>query len=247
MLQFTGHKSQVSGRKSKVEGRRPEAFGVWRLAFCLLLLAISYQLSAFAQSASDISKQVQANLEKSPWEATVTGKVQLPDGSSQEAEFKLQVIPGKDQIARVDFAKPSSLEGNFVVISDKEVWNYLFLTNQVIIQPRAKAKVEGLGVNLTSLGDFGELTEKVDAKVMGEQTTPEGPAWKLVGKAKDSTLGFAEGEFLVLKSDPRPVLVRIKDSSGKVLAELNFKNFKRSNATAKTIKKYPADAEVVKK
>ena len=217
-----------------------------------LLLAISYQLSAigFAQTVADITKQVQANLEKSPWEANILGKVQLPDGSSQDADFRLQVIPGKtpaEQIARVDFKKPSALEGNFVLISDKEVWNYLFLTNQVIIQPRAKAKVEGLGVNLTSLGDFSDLTAKVVARLVGETQTADGPAWRISGTPKDTTVGYASMEILVLKSDPRPIAITLKDSSGKVVADLSIKDFKRLNVTVKTLKKYPADAEVVKK
>lgn len=217
----------------------------------LLLLAFGLQLLAFsfvlAQSVADITKQVQANLDKSPWEANVVGKIQLPDGSSQEADFKLQVIPGKDQLARVEFKKPSALEGNFVVISDKEVWNYLFLTNQVIMQSRAKARVEGLGVNLTSLGDFDSLTTSVVTKLAGEVKSDEGTAWKITGTPKDTTQGYSSMEILVLKSDPRPVTITLKDSAGKVVAELNIKNFKRSNLTAKNLKKYPADAEVVKK
>lgn len=227
---------------SKVKGLRSQVFWV-------VLFAIGYLLSAIslAQTVADISKQVQANLEKSPWEATIVGKIQLPDGSSQDAEFKLQVIPGKDQISRVDFKKPGSLEGNFVVISDKEVWNYLFLTNQVIIQSRAKAKVEGLGVNLTSLGDFGDLTDKVVTKLAGEEKTADGPAWKITGTPKDTSQGYANMEILILKSDPRPVSITLKDSAGKVVADLDIKDFKRSNLTAKILKKYPADAEVVKK
>lgn len=211
-----------------------------------LLIALVSTIG-LAQSVADITKQVQANLEKSPWEANIVGKIQLPDGSSQDADFKLQVIPGKDQLARVDFKKPSALEGNFVVISDKEVWNYLFLTNQVIMQSRAKAKVEGLGINLTSLGDFGDLTDKVITKLAGEVQSEAGAVWKITGTPKDTTLGYASMEILVLKSDPRPVSITLKDSAGKVVADLNIKDFKRTNLTAKNLKKYPADAEVVKK
>jgi outer membrane lipoprotein-sorting protein len=190
---------------------------------------------------------VQANLEKSPWEATITGKVQTPDGSTQDAELRLQVVPGTNQTARVEFNKPASLEGNFVVIDDKEVWNYLFLTNQVIIQPRSKAKVEGLGVNLTSLGDFEELTNRLNLRPPLEVNSADGPAWRIVGTPKDSSLGFAQIELTVLKSDPRPVSIRILDSSNKVLAELNFRNFKRTNLTASALRKRPADAEVVRR
>jgi len=220
---------------------------VWKL-----FLAFGFGLlgSGLAQSVSDIGKQVQDNLNKSPWEATISGKAQLPDGSLQDIEMHLQVIPSKnlaDQLVRLDFKKPSSLEGNFVLLSDKEVWNYLFLTNQVVIQPRSKARVEGLGVNLTSLSDFSQLTDKVNLKLLGEQTTPQGAAWQISGTPKDPSSGFASMEILVLKSDPRPVSIILKDSSGKTLADFNLGDFKRSTLSAKTLKKYPADAEVVKK
>lgn len=201
-----------------------------------------------AQTADSIAKQVQANLERSPWEVSVVGKIQLPDGSSQDADFKLQVLPGKDNLARVEFNRPLSLEGNFVVISDKEVWNYLFLTNQLIIQSRAKAQVEGLGVNLTALGDFDQLTSSLTVRLSGEAQTAEGAAWRLIGTPKDvAAAGYAQMEMLVLKSDPRPVTVRLRDSGNKVLAELNFRNFKRIRIDARGIRKYPADAEVVRR
>lgn len=214
------------------------------------LLVVAAMICAglvFAQSAADIVKQVQANLEKSPWEAIITGKVQTPDGSIQDAELRLQVVPGTNRVARVEFNKPASLEGNFVVIDDKEVWNYLFLTNQLIIQPRAKAKVEGLGVNLTSLGDLEELTGRLNLRPPVEVNSADGPAWRIVGTPKESSLGFAQIELVVLKSDPRPISIRLLDSANKVLAELNFRNFKRTNLTASALRKRPADAEVVRR
>lgn len=221
-------------------------------AFLVLVLALSPQLSAlsFAQSVADIGKQVQDNLSKSPWEANVTGKIQLPDGSAQDTDFHLQVIPSPTPagaLVRIDFKKPSSLEGNFVVISDKEVWNYLFLTNQVVIQPRAKAKVEGLGVNLTGLSDFNQLTEKVNLKLLGDAQTADGPAWRISGSPKDPSGAFASMELLVLKSDPRPVTITLKDSGGKTVADLAISGFKRSALTTALLKKYPSDAEVVRK
>ncbi len=213
----------------------------------LLTIAFLSLGLAMAQNITEITRQVQANLERSPWEATITGRVQLPDGSTQEADFRLQVIPGKEQLARVEFKKPAALEGNFVVISDKEVWNYLFLTNQLIIQPRAKARIEGLGVNLTSLGDFQELTQQVTLRLLGEQNTPAGPAWRIAGTPKDASLGFASMEILVLKSDPRPLSITLRDSSNKVLADLNLTNFRRANLTPQTLRKRPADAEVLRR
>ncbi len=212
----------------------------------LAIACLSFGL-VLAQSIAEITRQVQANMDRAPWEATVTGKVQLPDGSTQEAEFRLQVIPGKEQLARVEFKKPAALEGNFVVISDKEVWNYLFLTNQVIIQPRAKARVEGLGVNLTDLGDFEELTQRVTLRLLGEQNTPAGAAWRIAGTPKEASLGFASMEILVLKSDPRPLSITLRDSSNKVLADLSLGNFRRTSLTPQALRKRPADAEVLRR
>jgi len=213
----------------------------------LLAIAVLCLGLAMAQSVAEIARQVQTNMDRSPWEAIITGKIQLPDGSSQEAEFKLQVIPGKEQLARVEFKKPAALEGNFVVISDKEVWNYLFLTNQLIIQPRAKARIEGLGFNLTDLGDFQELTERLTLRLLGEQNTPAGAAWRIQGTPKDASLGFASMEILVLKFDPRPLAITLRDSSNKLLADLSFNNFRRANLTAQALRKRPADAEVLRR
>lgn len=213
----------------------------------LLAIAVLSLGLVVAQSVAEITRQVQTNMDRSPWEATITGKIQLPDGSNQDAEFRLQVIPGKEQLARVEFKKPAALEGNFVVISDKEVWNYLFLTNQLIIQPRAKARIEGLGFNLTDLGDFQELTERLTLRLLGEQNTPAGAAWRIQGTPKDASLGFASMEILVLKSDPRPLAITLRDSSNKLLADLSFNNFRRANLTAQALRKRPADAEVLRR
>ncbi|MCS7059509.1 MAG: outer membrane lipoprotein carrier protein LolA [Meiothermus sp.] len=210
------------------------------------LLAVAVFLGlAMAQTIAEITRQVQANLERSPWEATLTGRVQMPDGSTQEAEFRLQVIPR--ELARVEFKKPAALEGNFVVISEKEVWNYLFLTNQLIIQPRAKARVEGLGVNLTDLSDLEQLTERVTLRLLGEQNTPAGAAWRIGGVPKDASLGFASMELLVLKADPRPLYVTLRDANNRVLAELGFSGFRRTNLTPQALRKRPADAEVIRR
>ncbi|MFX8801619.1 hypothetical protein ABTM62_20250, partial [Acinetobacter baumannii] len=74
-----------------------------------------------AQSADEIIKQVSANLNKSPWEATLAGTIQNDAGAVQEAEIRVQVLPGTDRLTRLEFKKPSALEGNWVLISDKEV------------------------------------------------------------------------------------------------------------------------------
>lgn len=54
-------------------------------------------------------------------------------------------------------------------------------------------------------------------------------------------------EILVLKSDPRPLSITLRDSNNKVLADLNLTNFRRANLTPQTLRKRPADAEVLRR
>ncbi len=213
------------------------------LAFMLFFGAL-----AVAETAQNIIDQVQVNLQKAPWEATVVGRVEMPGGSQQTAEFMLFVRPGGRQIERIEFKRPASLEGNFVVITDREVWNYLYLTNQLVIQPRAGAKVSGLGVNLTQLGDFSALTDKMVLKLAGTGKTPEGPAWLIQGTAKDpGNLGFKRIEIVILQKGPRPLTIRVLSTSGKSLASLNWRAFKRVSLSAQDLEAYPLDAQVIHK
>lgn len=213
----------------------------------LVIAALLFLGLGVAQTIPEITRQVQANLDHSPWEASITGRIQLPDGSSQKAEFRLQVIPGREQLARVEFRKPTALEGNFMVVSDREVWSYLFLTNQLIIQPRDRARIEGLGVSLTDLGDLNQLSERVALRLEGEQNSPAGPVWRITGTPRDASLGFASMEILVLKSDPRPLSITLRDSNNNVVSELRFGEFRRANLTPQMLRRRPADAEILRR
>jgi outer membrane lipoprotein-sorting protein len=213
------------------------------VAFGLSITALSIGL---AQSADEIIKQVSSNLNKSGWEATLVGKI-TNGGSTQDADIKIQVLPGSNQIVRFEFKKPAALEGNFVVVDDKEVWNYLFLTNQLVQQNRTTAKIEGVSNNLLNLGDFERIQQQTALRVAGEENSSEGPAWKLIGTPKTAGQDYASIEVLILKSDPRPVTITFKDGSGKTLGSLNLTGFKRVNLTARNLKKYPADASLVKR
>ena len=52
------------------------------------------------------------------------------------------------------------------MITAKEVWNYLYLTNQVIISPREKAQVQGLGFSPQTFGDLKALAKEVSLRLV---------------------------------------------------------------------------------
>jgi outer membrane lipoprotein-sorting protein len=209
----------------------------------LLLTLFLVLAPALAQSVEGILDRVEKNLTE-PWQAVVRGTFQGPSGP-EELEARVYAIP-KEDLFRIEFLKPASLEGNFTVITAKEVWNYLYLTNQVIISPRERAQVQGLGFSPQTFGDPKALAKEVSLRLVGEERLPEGVAWKLVGQAKGNQ-GFAQLELYVLKADSRPVRFLFRDEGGKVLADLKVVAFGRANLTPAALKRYPKDAQVVRR
>ena len=215
----------------------------------LFILAAGLALSGSSRaqsSAADVLKLVQANLDKAPWQATVIGKFSSPTGT-QEAEIGVQSVPGADGALRMDFKKPAAMGGNFTVLTKKDAWNYLFVSNQVVMQPRANAKLNDLEGQIAGLGDTGSFSTLLTLKLAGEAGTPDGTAWRLSGVPKKAGQSFASAEVLILKSDPRPLSVTFKDGGGKVVGTLDIQSFKRVGISAKDLLTYPSDAAVVKK
>ncbi|WP_185747666.1 outer membrane lipoprotein carrier protein LolA [Thermus amyloliquefaciens] len=198
---------------------------------------------ALAQSVVEILDRVEKNLQE-PWQAVVQGQIQGP-GGQEELRARVLAIP-KEDLFRIEFQRPGSLEGNFTVITEKEVWNYLYLTNQLVVSSKEKAQVQGLGFSPQGLGDLKGLSQRVSLRLVGEERLPEGVAWKLVGQAKEGQ-GFASLELYILKADPRPVRFVFRDEAGRVLADLRVVEFKRASLRPQDLKRYPKDAQVVRR
>ncbi len=214
------------------------------LSAVLLLLSLVH-----AASAEEILKRAEAFLQAAPWRAYLVGKLRLPSGEVSETRIRVRVLP-KEAIARLEFEAPDAVADNFVILTPKKVYNYLFLTNQVIVYPRAKAKIEGLGLSLSQFGDPGRIAERTDLawKLGGEEKTGAGPAFLLVGVPKDpQAAGVSRFEVWVLKEPPRPYRFRVYDPDGELIAELTWKDFKRVRLSREALLAYPPDAEVIEK
>ncbi len=199
---------------------------------------------ALGQSPEALLAQASENLARAPWQAEVRGKVQGPTGL-QELQVRLYALPGA-KLFRLEFLRPPSLEGNFTVITEKEVWNYLYLTNQLIVQPKERAGIQNLGVSPAFLGDPEALTRQVRFELLGRTTTPLGPAHRLLGQARGD-LGFSRMELLLLERDLRPVRMVAWGPGGEVVADLEVVAFERKNLRAESLKRYPKDAQVVRR
>ena len=217
--------------------------------FALVSLAAGLALigSSLAQfSIADILKQAQTNLEKSSWQATVVGQFKV-GSSTQEAEIGLKVISGADATMRLEFKKPDPMADNFTVLTKKEIWNYLFVSNQLVIEKRAGAKPNELVQQIAGLGDVTSLDDQFNLKLEGESSTSDGTAWKLSGTPKKPGQRYSSVEVLILKSEPRPLVMTLKDADGKPMGALEIRDFKRAALSLKDLTKYPRDASVIRK
>ncbi len=214
----------------------------------ILLIAAALSI-ALAQNAREVLQSMIDTLDAGPWQARLVGKVRVPSGDLEAIEIVLKTIP-KAEVARADFIKPDALADNYVVRTKDKVYNYLFVTNQVVVYPIDRAKVEGLGFDFAKGGNPKDLAEAKDLSwtLSGEEETPQGPAWHLTAKPQDpDSLGFASAELWVLKNPPRPYRMRFLDQNGEVLADITLKAWKRAAFKESDLLEFPPDAEVVRK
>jgi outer membrane lipoprotein-sorting protein len=200
---------------------------------------------ALAQNPRAILNEVQQRLNQSPWESLVQGEIRFPGQGLQTTVFLLRVIPGQKPFIRLDFQKPGSLEGNFLLVTPKEVWNYLYLTNQVVIQPLARGSFQGLSLNPALFSNFQNLAQQIELRLDGSIQTSQGPAWRIVGTNANPSLGFAHLIVLILERSLQPFSITFTDSSGKVLLDLHFTHFQRADLTPSLLERYPPDAQVL--
>ncbi|MEM6429046.1 MAG: hypothetical protein AAF708_07380 [Deinococcota bacterium] len=121
----------------------------------------------------------------------LTGDIQDADGTSYALEIDVQLITD-EQLAYVYIIQPDAIADNFIIIDDDVVYNYQYLTNQVIIL--SANDPDALGGLLPSDANVGddvanaerELDIRLDLNMLfegwqpvveGYTDTPEGSAY----------------------------------------------------------------------
>ncbi|WP_457630768.1 outer membrane lipoprotein carrier protein LolA [Oceanithermus sp.] len=212
----------------------------------VLLLA---GLPALAVSATELFDQVNADLSSGPWRARLVGQIASPGGGLQEADLIIKALPAEEMV-RIEFQKPDALADNYVVITPEKVYNYLFLTNQVVVYPRARARIEGLGFDLSRMSDLRQLGEKGEVGWgEPEETTLAGrPAWHVVGRAADpDAAGFARVEVWISRKPARLLRSAFYAAGGEVLSDLSWVEFAHVELGRDDLLDFPPDAEWIEK
>ncbi|WP_456410322.1 outer membrane lipoprotein carrier protein LolA [Oceanithermus sp.] len=216
-----------------------------RLGWLLMLLAGA----ALAQTAPELLQETSERLQEGPWKAKLVGQVMGPGGDLQPADLKVAVVP-EAEVVRIDFIRPDALADNYLVITPDKVYNYLFLTNQVVVYPRGRARVEGLGFDLSHLGDLQDLEARRDLTWENPASTElDGrAAWKLVGRAADpQSAGFVRVVLWIDRSEALPLRSAFYGEGERVLSDLNWEDFAFTDLKPDTLVSFPPDAEWIEK
>ena len=212
--------------------------------FLALLLAPSL---AQAQSVDSIlSKVAAAQNNVKDISFRVSGTAML-DSGDQKVDLKVQTIPAFS-LARVVFNAPDALADNVLIVDNKEVRNYLYLTNQVTVTNVNQAAGQDLGgLDLSQLSNLvPALKSRYDLKLLGSTGSAGNRLYQLEANPKTGVQG-GSNRIWITENGWRPTRFQSLSDAGKVVADLSVSEYKTNTGLmAARLRQLPKDAEVIK-
>ena len=214
------------------------------LGLSSLLLSVPAQ----AQSVDSIINNIAAT-QKSVKDISfrVAGTAAV-SGDNQKVDLKIQTIPASS-LARVVFNAPDALADNIVVVDNKEIRNYLYLTNQVTISPVSKAAggQDLGGLDISQLSNLvGALKTRYDLKLIGTTGAAGSRLYQLEANPKTGIQG-GKTRIWISESGWRPTRFQSVNDAGKTIADLNVSEYKlNTGLSVARLRQLPKDAEVIK-
>ena len=212
--------------------------------FLALLLAPSL---AQAQSVDSIlSKVAAAQNNVKDISFRVSGTAML-DSGDQKVDLKVQTIPASS-LARVVFNAPDALADNVLIVDNKEVRNYLYLTNQVTVTNVNQAAGQDLGgLDLSQLSNLvPALKSRYDLKLLGSTGSAGNRLYQLEANPKTGVQGGST-RIWITENGWRPTRFQSLSDAGKVVADLSVSEYKTNTGLmAARLRQLPKDAEVIK-
>jgi len=182
----------------------------------------------------------------------LTGKLVDTDGTTIALEIEIQVVPSQS-LAKAYIIQPDALADNEIVLDGNAVYNYTFLTNQVMIfdadDPDALGGLlpkgeDGAGAEISF--DLGTIFAGFDATLASVEQGPNGDVYVIDFVNKDPTAQILNVTARVDSSDWLPRQLVFTQSDGHVLAELNAENLVIDQGLDPAeVRHLPDDAEVI--
>ncbi len=182
----------------------------------------------------------------------LTGKLVDTDGTTIALEIEIQVVPSQS-LARAYIVQPDALADNEIVLDGDAVYNYTFLTNQVMIfdadDPDALGGLLPKGEDGASAEisfDLGTIFAGFDATIDSVEKGPNGDVYVIDFANKDPSAQILNVTARVESSDWLPRQLVFTQSDGHVLAVLNAEDLVVDQGIDPAeVRHLPDDAEVI--
>jgi outer membrane lipoprotein-sorting protein len=162
----------------------------------------------------------------------VTGNLIDADGQEIPLEVNISMMPG-ESLLRAEFIQPDALADNFLVIDGKDVYNYVYLTNQVSIfnlgDPEALAGLfpeseDGTTFEFTL--NLAQLFEGWDISSQGSQDSPVGKVYTLrFDNQETEDIILSHVDTTVVDGSWVPYSMNFYNTEDRLVAEIVFNDF----------------------
>lgn len=182
----------------------------------------------------------------------VSGRITDPTGSEMALELRAYLIPPLE-LVRLEFFQPGALADNFIVLDGEVIYNYLFVTNQVMIHNAGDPDALGaLFPDANAVGplplsfDLSRLFDGWEASLSGYGPSPEGEVYLLRFSNSDPLAEISHVNAAVVAERWIPYRLEFVASDGQVVAELFFTDVLRDQGLNPDDLRYlPPDAEII--
>lgn len=182
----------------------------------------------------------------------LTGSIIDPDGTTIALEVDFEIIP-TEVVARAYILQPDALADNEIILDGSSVYNYTFLTHQVMIFDSNDPDALGGflpagedGASATLSFDLNAIFAGFEASIVEVVETEYGPTYRISFSNKDSAALILDVEALVPASDWLPRRLVFMETGGRVLAILNAENMRIDRGLdVRLLRELPFDAEVI--
>ena len=221
-----------------------------RLALAAGLLLSGAGLAQDA-SADEIIGGMQSTLDATTDASFLaTGQLQGADGTVYQLELEVEAMP-QEGLIRLFILQPDALADNFIIVTPDELYNYNYLTNQIVVHdasdPAAYGPLAGGAEGSFELSlDLAAVFDGWQTEVAGSTDTPQGPATRLELTNLDPEANLGSATVVALDDGHFPFSVELRTATGETMLaiELSQVEFDTGLSTDDLLW-YPPDAELI--
>lgn len=236
---------------------RQARFSLMPAALTLLaVLAMLIVTSARAQDGQDVDA-VLANITEAARALEdasflLEGKLVNSDGTTFTLEIDILTVPPQN-LASAYILQPDALADNIIVMDGPAVYNYMFLTNQIMVfdadDPDALGGLLPTGEDGATANfnfDLGAIFAGFDASIVEVFEGEFGETYRLQFSNKDPSAAILDVTALVPSSDWLPRTLVFLQADGHVLAELHATDLQvNMGLDPEFVRELPSDAEII--